>query len=310
MALQLLDSFLPAAETGHPTEQRDGLFFEHLVIFLVLAGAFGQVCPPVELQMPVPVEFWLRRCRLRFLHLGDRGLRAVDVIIPDGRTCPLGQLVLHRRLLLADPVGDRLIQPAGIELLQQLRHHVIPDRVQPCDLAFAHRAGLGHMVAHAAFKLHALLAQLVEDRLDALGLLGDLRGRHDAGGTVGVDQAELPHGRAAFVVVDDAGDAAVEHVRVICVAVRNQHNGCAPAVAADHDIVAVLAGPDPDGLLQTDQADIVSQILDALQRVKVVGIRVQQLQLDVNDLLLAGVRFRYGAEHIGDVKRHDARLPS
>lgn len=47
------------------------------------------------------------------------------------------------------------------------------------------------MVAHPAGELHALLFELIQQSLDALGLLADVCAGHPARITVGVDQAQL-----------------------------------------------------------------------------------------------------------------------
>ena len=167
---------------------------------------------------------------------------------------------------------------------------------------------LGHVVPHPAGELDdALFLQLVEQHLGALGLLGDLRRAHDPCGGVGVDEAQLPHGRGFLPAVHDAGDAVPEH---LAAAVPDHQDGRPAPVAADHDEAPVLSGPHPEGLLQSDQLDVAGQLVQPVQAVEVVRIRVDLIDRDVLDLLFPGVRSGYALQHAGDVKRHACRLPS
>ena len=228
------------------------------------------------------------------------------LFLPGCEACIDGRLRLVRQP--AELVGRLLRHLSTVESRQQLRHEVLPDRVQPGQLRLADPAGLGDVVPHPAGELDdALVLQLVKQHLGALGLFGDLRRAHDPRGGVGVDQTQLPHGRGFLPAVHDAGDAVPEH---LAAAVPDHQDGSPAPVAADHDVAPVFTRPHPEGLLQAYQLDVAGQFVQPVQAVEVVRIRVDLIDRDVLDLLLSSVRSGYALQHAGNIKRHAARLPS
>ena len=148
------------------------------------------------------------------------------------------------------------------------------------------------MVAHPTGELDALLLELVEQCLDALGLLGDIRGGHPARVGVGVDQAKFTQRLAAAVGLDDAG-----HRLKGLVAVLNDltHRRRA-AVAADDDVLAAVLriAADTDGLLEPGKLDVACELLDAVEGVEVVRIVVKLVEPYVLDALTPVACARFG----------------
>lgn len=149
------------------------------------------------------------------------------------------------------------------------------------------------MVPHPAGKVVALLLELIKQLLHPLGLPGQLRGGQLPGVAVGVDELQLLQSLRALPPFPDAGDALPPGVLL-----GQQLQGRPPAVAGDHHHMPVRSGAHPDGLLQTAQLDVGRQFLQALQGIKIVGIRVNVLQVYVLNLLPPGVRI--GHRRLGD----------
>ena len=173
-----------------------------------------------------------------------------------------------------------------------IRCELIADDLQAGQLRLAHFAGLGDMVAHPTGELDALLLELVEQRLDALGLLGDIRGGHPAGVGVGVDQAQLTQRLAAAVSLDEAGHRLKGLVAVLDDLAHRRR----AAVAADDDVLAAVlrVAADADGLLEPRKLDVLGKPLDAVEGVEVVRVVVQLVEPYVLDALTAVICARFG----------------
>ena len=154
---------------------------------------------------------------------------------------------------------------------------------------------------------HALSLELVEQAGDLLGLAALLGAGELPGAGVGVDQTQLPHGVAGLAVLHDAGDAALE---LLAAAVPDQHDR-RPAPVAGDDGVALPVGADADRIQQAHELDVPGQLVQTLQRVKVVRVRINQIQRKPHDLF--GVQIGHAAQHAGQVKalliRHCAAPP-
>ena len=136
-------------------------------------------------------------------HFGGRQL-----LLAGGQLLSGCRLDLFREALQL--VRGLLRELSAVEVFQEDRVEVRPNRVQSGDLGFAHLAGLCHVITHPSGEVHAFLLQLIQQGLDALGLAGDLGRAHDAGGGVREDQAELLQGRAGLAGFNNAGHAVLE----------------------------------------------------------------------------------------------------
>ena len=115
--------------------------------------------------------------------------QAVAIVVLSVRV-DVGDLILQLRRHVRERVGRHLGQLALLPRLCDLLRFAQPlaNHLQPRQLALADLAHLGDMVAHPAGELHALLLQLVEKLLHALGLRADVRVAHPARVAIGVDQ--------------------------------------------------------------------------------------------------------------------------
>ena len=206
---------------------------------------------------------------------------------------PLEDDLLVLRRHLGQGVGGGLGQLPPLIAGQPGGLQVVPNHLEPGQLRGGHLAGLGHVVPHPAGEVVALLLELVEQLLHPLGLPGQLRGGQLPGVAVGIDELQLLQGLRALPPLPDAGDAPPSGVLP-----GQQLQGRPPAVAGDHHHMPARSGAHPDGLLQAAQLDVGRQLLQALQGVKIVGVRVNALQVYVLNLFPPGVRI--GHRCLGD----------
>ena len=86
--------------------------------------------------------------------------------------------------------------------------------------------------------------------------------------------------------LSDAGHAVLE---LLAAAVADQHAGRPAPVTGDDD-VAIAGRADADGIQEADGLDVPGQLIQPVQAVEVVRVRVEQIQRQPGDLLLGSVQ--------------------
>ena len=293
-----VDRRVPRVDPVQARQKRVRHSLQHLEILSILLGALFEILAHHRVGMILPgIVTFRRRGRrprrpavLGGLRLPDHGVELLGRHAADRGAELFKKILLHRVVLLAEPVREALRQPSGIEQQAEGVAQVLLDRVKPRDLRLAHLARGGDVLAHAARKLNALALELIQQLRHALGLFGQIRRAHHAGGAVGVDQPQLAHGVGRLAVLDDAGHAVAEHVAA---AVADQEDrGAAPVSGDDH--VLAFDRPHAQRVQQADRLDVRRQLVDAVDRIKVVRIRTDQVEVDPHDLLLAVFIFNTG----------------
>ena len=200
-------------------------------------------------------------------HIGRIAKAAAQVLVP--------RLFLPRLRQLGELVGDRLVQPSLAPRLGKAHlREIVPDRLQPCELARAHLHFLGDKIADAPRQLRASLAHGDERLLEPPRLLGLLPVGEHAPRAVCVDE----HHRLAVGVVRVGEDDARHLCPLLKAAllVEQPQRFVAP-VPGKNDIMACAlpAAEHTQRLEQPVELNAVYQIVNVACVVKVAAVRPQ-----------------------------------
>ena len=160
------------------------------------------------------------------------------------------------------------------------------------------------MIPHTTRELVAFFFCLVQQLRHLFRLFADFSSSHLSGAGIGAKQPEPLNCGRNFVPFHDAGRFPEFLIPVIL-----QHLKSRPAaVTGNDDISSIFFLPDPDGLLQSAEGDIVCQLRDTAKLIEVVGVFIQLRQRDILDLLQSGVRSGHILENVCKIKGHCQHL--